>query len=158
MISFLAHDSIWPHFDENNSGKRKAGADAQLPIIHCMAPPMQCPCCRRAAPALPALPAPCSTPAHRPPLLRVSRGAPRPRFSGRAPTCSHSVDVSQHIADLCCPSSGKCSPPSGCGVRSTSTTSSCPLPSTAPGPRGTPTSTTAPGKQWELLAAGALIL
>jgi hypothetical protein len=41
----------------------------------------------------------------------------------------------------------KCSPPSGCGVRSTSTTSSCPLPSTAPGPRGTLTSTTAPGKR-----------
>jgi len=40
----------------------------------------------------------------------------------------------------------KCSPPSGCGVRSTSTTSSCRLPSTAPGPRGTLTSTTAPGK------------
>ena len=41
----------------------------------------------------------------------------------------------------------KCSPPSGCGVRSTSTTSSCPLPSTAPGPRGTLTSTTARGKR-----------
>jgi hypothetical protein len=40
----------------------------------------------------------------------------------------------------------KCSPFFGCGVRSTSTTSSCPLPSTAPGPRGTPTLTTAPGK------------
>ena len=41
----------------------------------------------------------------------------------------------------------KCSLPFGCGVRSTSTTSSCPLPSTAPGPRGTPTSTTARGKR-----------
>ena len=41
----------------------------------------------------------------------------------------------------------KCSPPSGCGVRSTSTTSSSPLPSTAPGPRGTLTSTTARGKR-----------
>lgn len=43
----------------------------------------------------------------------------------------------------------RCSPPFGCGVRSTSTTSSSPLPSTAPGPRGTPTSTTARGKQRE---------
>merc|ERR1719453_2536767 len=41
----------------------------------------------------------------------------------------------------------RCSPPFGCGVRSTSTTSSSPLPSTAPGPRGTPTLTTAPGKR-----------
>jgi len=40
-----------------------------------------------------------------------------------------------------------CSLPSGCGVRNTSTTSSCPLPSTAPGPRGTRTSTTGRGKQ-----------
>lgn len=41
----------------------------------------------------------------------------------------------------------KCSPSFGCGVRSTSTTSSSPLPSTAPGPRGTLTSTTARGKR-----------
>ena len=41
----------------------------------------------------------------------------------------------------------RCSPPSGCGVRSTSTTSSCRSPSTAPGPRGTRTSTTARGKR-----------
>ena len=40
----------------------------------------------------------------------------------------------------------RCSPPSGCGVRSTSTTSSCRSPSTAPGPRGTRTLTTARGK------------
>jgi hypothetical protein len=53
---------------------------------------------------------------------------------------------------VCCMCRSKCSPPSGCGVRSTSTTSSCPLPSTAPGPRGTPTLTTAPGKlPWHLL-------
>jgi hypothetical protein len=37
-------------------------------------------------------------------------------------------------------------------VRSTSTTSSSPLPSTAPGPRGTRTSTTAPGKQLQRAA------
>ena len=41
----------------------------------------------------------------------------------------------------------RCSRLFGCGVRSTSTTSSCPLPSTAPGPRGTRTSTTARGKR-----------
>merc|ERR1712216_365495 len=40
----------------------------------------------------------------------------------------------------------RCSPPSGCGVRSTSTTSSCRSPSTAPGRRGTRTLTTARGK------------
>ena len=40
----------------------------------------------------------------------------------------------------------KCSSPFGFGVRSTSTTSSCRLPSTAPGRRGTLTSTTARGK------------
>ena len=45
------------------------------------------------------------------------------------------------------PVAERCSPPSGCGVRSTSTTSSCRSPSTAPGPRGTRTSTTARGKQ-----------
>ena len=52
------------------------------------------------------------------------------------------------------PAESRCSPPSGCGVRSTSTTSSCPLPSTAPGPRGTRTSTTAPGKQCGFERAG----
>ena len=51
-------------------------------------------------------------------------------------------------SDARCPVSRQkqCSPPSGCGVRSTSTTSSSRSPSTAPGPRGTPTLTTAPGK------------
>jgi len=39
----------------------------------------------------------------------------------------------------------KCLPPFGCGVRSTSTMSSCLLHSTAPGPRGTRTSTTGHG-------------
>ena len=42
--------------------------------------------------------------------------------------------------------SRKCSLPSGCGVRSTSTTSSCRLHSTAPGLRGTRTLTTGRGK------------
>ena len=40
----------------------------------------------------------------------------------------------------------RCSRLFGCGVRSTSTTSSCRSPSTAPGPRGTRTLTTARGK------------
>ena len=51
------------------------------------------------------------------------------------------------VADEGVPVAERCSPPSGCGVRSTSTTSSCRSPSTAPGPRGTRTSTTARGKQ-----------
>jgi len=50
-------------------------------------------------------------------------------------------------ANYDCLSRSICSLPSGCGVRNTSTTSSCPLPSTAPGPRGTRTSTTGRGKQ-----------
>ena len=50
-------------------------------------------------------------------------------------------------ADVDVPSC-RCSPPFGCGVRSTSTTSSSPLPSTAPGPRGTRTSTTARGNSF----------
>ena len=41
----------------------------------------------------------------------------------------------------------QCSLLSGCGVRNTSTTSSCRLPSTAPGPHGTLTLTIALGKQ-----------
>ena len=52
------------------------------------------------------------------------------------------------VPDSCFLPRSKCSLPSGCGVRNTSTTSSCPLPSTAPGPRGTRTSTTARGKQY----------
>merc|ERR1712166_805269 len=56
--------------------------------------------------------------------------------------------------DLCVLCAVKCSLPSGCGVRNTSTTSSCPLPSTARGPRGTRTSTTARGKRRELELLG----
>jgi len=50
----------------------------------------------------------------------------------------------------------QCSPPSGCGVRSTSTTSSCRSPSTAPGLRGTLTSTTARGKRLLRRANGSI--
>jgi hypothetical protein len=75
----------------------------------------------------------------------VSDGPGRFDVERRLQKCQPDADSSSSPPPPPC--SQKCSPFFGCGVRSTSTTSSCPLPSTAPGPRGTPTSTTAPGKR-----------
>ena len=83
-----------------------------------------------------------------PPPSAAARGTALSARSDR-PALSRSM-----LLTVCFRCAVKCSSPFGCGVRSTSTTSSCPLPSTAPGPRGTPTSTTAPGNHQALCRMG----
>merc|ERR1711865_1002018 len=70
---------------------------------------------------------------------------------GKLDQSSVQLCVSRSLTSALLYADSQCSLPFGCGVRSTSTTSSCPLPSTAPGPRGTRTSTTARGKHYRLV-------
>jgi hypothetical protein len=85
-----------------------------------------------------------------PPPCAPACGTPWSPQSG----CPESERSRSMLLTACFRCAVKCSSPFGCGVRSTSTTSSCPLPSTAPGPRGTPTSTTAPGNHQALCRMG----